>query len=168
MKQNKYDSKKSKKRLFKPLIWFVAIQTILLFLSFTIITDCAPLQKDQMNEITIIVEDKAHWKGWNEGNFSVFFESTEYRFPHSPSPPFRELEKDIQRGDKLAITYVEYKSLFQKYNLIVEAQTETDTYFTVEEYMEEQELAYVLSWIFFIIAEIIFLMFFFMYVWLNL
>ena len=156
MKQN-ISKKKRKKIPFKSILCFIVFQTIISLLFLLAMRGLIPIEKNQTKETTIVVEDTAYWRGWNEHKFSVFSKGIEYSYPNLgavvPWATEHEMAENIKIGDQITIVYVDRASLTQPRFLIVEARTQTDVFLTLKDYNEQNVVGYRLWIIMFIIFE---------------
>ena len=170
MKQN-ISKKKRKKIPFKSLFYFAIIQTIIGLLFLLSIRGCFPIEKNQTKETTIVVEDTAYWRGWNQYEFSIFSKSIEYSYPClgalGPWASVHEMAENIKIGDKITIVYEEQAGLTQTRFLIVEARTQTDVFLTMEDFNEQRVMGYRGLVVILIILELICLFFFVLSLWLD-
>ena len=141
-------------------IAYICIIQIVILLFFAWAYYCsAPAKLDNIKNTTIIVEDLYYYSRGSKTTPKLFVssDSSEYVFFNTDNYSALELSQTIKIGDKIELAYTERFGLFGQYNMVCAAYSETQTYSSLDYYINTQRNALRISIVVFIFIEIIFI-----------
>lgn len=143
---------KLKDFIYKPFLYFVLIQTVILFILICAYNPNTPISFRDCYSKSIIVEEKNLYTGGKSSNFFIVCKGEIYEFSEA-NYEARELDKLISVGDSINIHYIESGDNF----FIVDARYENKVYVDITEYNRDSQLSNIFIIISFLIVEFIFL-----------
>ena len=159
------------KRLFRIVIVLAFIQVLLIFIFVYMLIHSQQLDIKQTKQISIDVDDMYYYRTAKEYKLLVVADSKYYLFAGRSTFKERsvhDIYESISIGDQLSLTYYESNSIiWGQVNIVVDANSETETYRTLEEYNRGREGLPVFVVVLCSIIELIFAGVVFIYVWIN-
>lgn len=158
------------KKLLRMVIVLFLIQLAIFFAFVSMFSDSQQINVKDTKQIDIIVDDVYYFRVPREDWLFVVSDSTEYLFKSRST--FGEysvsrLYESIHEGDKLSLMFRETYTILGKVNLVVDAQSQTETYRTIENYNEGKKGVPIVISIIFSIIEVGFIGIIFVYGWIN-
>ncbi len=158
------------KKLLRTVIALVLIQLLFIFSSIHMFICSQPISVNDTKQIEITVDDIYFVRVPRENWLVVVSDSTKYLFKSRltfEECSVDELYESISEGNKLSLKYYEEYNILGKFNLVVDARTESEIYRTIEGYNQSKQGVTTLVVIIFSIIELVFIGIICLYVWLN-
>lgn len=162
------------KKTVRAIVVFVLIQFLIILVFVRALNMSRPIKAKDTKQIDITVEDTyciRLGRRYSENLFVVVADSKKYWFEYHRSfdkYSVDQLYQSISEGDKLHLTYYETSYIvFGNVNVVVDAQTETETYRSFESYNQAKRGLPTLVAIVFSIIELVFVAIVLLYVWLK-
>ena len=162
------------KKIVRAIVVFVLIQFLIILVFVRELNMSRPIKAKDTKQIDITVEDTYCIRlgtRYSENLFVVVADSEKYWFEYHrffDKYSVDQLYQSISEGDKLHLTYYETSYiLFGNVKVVVDAQTEIETYRSFESYNQAKRGLPTLVTIIFSIIETFFAAIILLYVWLN-
>ena len=166
----KYKLSLAEKKLIRIGIGLVLIQLAIIFIFAYMLIGSQQINVNDTKQIDITVDDIYYSRVPRENWLFVVSDSTEYLFTSRSTfeeYSVSELYETIAEGSKLSLRYYETHMILGKFNLVVDARSETETYRSIEEFNRGKQGVPAFVTIIFSIIELIFVGIVLIYVWLN-
>lgn len=160
----------AEKKLTRMVIVLTFIQLVIIFFFIYMLIGSQQINVNDTRQIDITVDDIYCFRVSRSNWLLVVSNSTEYLFTSRSTfeeYSVSELYETIAEGSKLSLRYYETHMILGKFNLVVDARSETETYRSIEEYNRGKQGVPAFVTIIFSIIELIFVGIVLIYVWLN-
>jgi hypothetical protein len=159
----------AEKKLLRRAIALALIQVVIvLFFADILIRQ---IDENEIKHSDIVVDDVYKYRSFRTETLMVVADSKHYLFSSRPTlkeASVNDIYESISIGDQLSLTYYEAQNMvFGKFNVVVDARSETEIYRTLEEYNRSIEGALVGVVILCLIIEMIFCVLVLGYIWIN-
>ena len=162
MKKIKYSV--VEKKLIRNVFISVLIQVLIIAMFFMAFNTNHPIDITDTKQAEITVDDTyCRFTGRRLTTTWLVISENSTEFIFSGDEPFSgyeysvsELHESISVGDRLSLRYYETFNILGKINLVVDAQTENETYRTLEEYNNAKQGDDIFVIILFFVIEVIF------------
>ncbi len=135
---NKINLSPKQKQTLCSLIIFALMQILIILVFSWLLYKSKPVDLENTKQITITVDNVRYQRGPTEYYFIIYSDSEKYLFSNYGrfgEYSNRELYESISIGDRLTLTYYNSSSLLHgNFNSVIEAQSNTEIYRSVEEY----------------------------------
>lgn len=160
----------AEKKLIRFFTLCVLIEIIIILLISNTIASFRPLQIQDTKQIEIVVEDVYYDYGRVSSRLVLTSGSEKYYIHNRSSKneySIRQLKEMIAIGDRLILNYCEERNLWGKYNSVVNAQTETEVFRTIDNFNNDQKIGSTIFIIVLIFIELFFCLYVILYTFLN-
>ncbi len=160
----------AEKKLLRSFILSVLLEIIIILLLLDALNGLYPLKIHDTERVDIIVEDLYYDYGRTSNRLVVSCGSEEYVFHNRSSEDeysVRQLKEMIAVGDHLSLNYCEERNIWGKYNSIVNAQTESEVYRSIDHFNENQKNGSTIFIIVLVFIELIFCLNVILYIFFN-
>lgn len=146
------------------------IEIIIILLVSNAIASFCPLQIQDTKQIEIVVEDVFYDYGRVSSRLVLTSGSEKYYIHNRSSEEeysIRQLKEMITIGDRLILNYCEERNLWGKYNSVVNAQTETEVFRSIDNFNNDQKIGSIILIIVLIFIELFLCLYVILYTFLN-
>lgn len=156
----KFKLSTSEKKLIRTVLVYVLIQSLIVLAFMSMFRASHPVNIQDTKQIDITVEDTYYISIPKHSQLVVVATSGKYSFVnYSRFDEYsaNEIYESISKGDKLSLTYYEGYSIVGKINRVVAAQTENETYRSLQGYIRGHQGLPAIIVLIFSIIEFVFI-----------
>lgn len=159
------------KKTIRMLLLFLLLQLTIIFSLISTLRGNWHIDINETKQANIIVDDIYCYRLSREDQLFVIADSKKYLFTGRDTLKeysVNDLYNSISKGDSLSLLYYEAENIiFGKFNVVVDARSETEIYRTLEEYNRARKGAPIFVILLYSVIELIFVGVVLLYCWGN-
>ena len=159
------------KHIIRSILSLLLVQILIISFFTLVFIDSLPVDSDEIKQIDIVVEDVSFFKFLKSYWVIVYSDSSSYLFTNvftdGDEYSVFGIEKELSKGDCLSLMYYEDMTVFGKMNIVVDAKKGDANYRSLESFRVREKTAPFFSVFFLPIIEILFLLYAFFSISLN-